>query len=123
MPYRPAGQEMGTFDQYLQVIDSYGIRHTLLAELDLFAQVQVEHDHLVTLQPMLVNSGARLLIDHCGRPAPGAGLDQPGFQALLDAFTLEACFWASDWPFLKAPQRIDMGPLIRQVERLLAGSP
>jgi predicted TIM-barrel fold metal-dependent hydrolase len=226
--YRPAGQEMGTLDQYLQVMDSYGIRHALLvgpnsgygldnrclldalqrhpdrfrgiavvrndtsldelqrlreagvvgvafnaallgtafyadtgpllrrlAELDLFAQVQVEHDQLVTLQPMLIDSGARLLIDHCGRPAPGAGIDQPGFQALLalartrrvavklsgfqkfstqapphddalvyvrallDAFTLDGCFWASDWPFLKAPQRIDMGPLIRQVERLL----
>jgi predicted TIM-barrel fold metal-dependent hydrolase len=126
-----------------------------LAELDLFAQVQVEHDQLVTLQPMLLDSGARLLIDHCGRPTPGASIDQPGFQALLalartrrvavklsgfqkfstqppphddalayvrallDAFTLDACFWASDWPFLKAPQRIDMGPLIRQVERLL----
>ena len=226
--YRPAGQEMGTLDQYLQVMDSYGIRHALLvgpnsgygldnrclldalqrhpdrfrgiavvrndtsldelqrlreagvvgvafnaallgtdfyadtgpllrrlAELDLFAQVQVEHDQLVTLQPMLIDSGVRLLIDHCGRPAPGAGLDQPGFQALLslartrrvavklsgvqkfstqapphddalvyvrallDAFTLDGCFWASDWPFLKAPQRIDMGVLVRQVERLL----
>ncbi len=30
-------------------------------------------------------------------------------RALLDAFTLDACLWASDWPFRKAPQRLDMG--------------
>lgn len=226
--YRPAGQEMGTLAQYLEVMDAYGIRQSLLvgpnsgygldnrclldalqqhpdrfrgiavvrndtprdelvrlreagvvgvafnatlfgtdvyadtdpllrhlADLDLFIQVQVEHDQLVALRPLLERNGARILIDHCGRPAPGGGLDQPGFQALLalartgraavklsgyqkfsalppphadaqvfvrallDAFTLDACFWASDWPFLKAPHRLDMGPLIRQVERLL----
>ena len=40
-------------------------------------------------------------------------------HALLDAFTLDACLWASDWPFLKAPQRLDVGPLLRLVEELL----
>jgi predicted TIM-barrel fold metal-dependent hydrolase len=127
----------------------------LLADLDLFIQVQVEHDQLVPLAPLLVASGARILIDHCGRPTPAAGLAQPGFQALLalartgraavklsgyqkfsaeptpyvdaqpfvraliDAFTLDACVWASDWPFLKATERLDVGPLLRAVERLL----
>lgn len=127
----------------------------MLADLDLFIQVQVEHDQLVPLAPMLEQSGARILIDHCGRPTPGAGLEQPGFQALLalartgrtavklsgyqkfsaepppygdaqpfvhaliDAFTLDACMWASDWPFLKATERLDVGPLLRAVERLL----
>ena len=110
----------------------------MLADLGLFIQVQVEHDQLLPLAPMLERSGARILIDHCGRPTPAAGLQQPGFQALLalartgraavklsgfqkfsaetapyrdalpfvhaliDAFTLDACMWASDWPFLKA---------------------
>jgi len=127
----------------------------MLADLDLFIQVQVEHDQLLPLAPLLVHSGARILIDHCGRPTPAAGLEQPGFQALLglarcgraavklsgyqkfsaeaapygdaqpfvraliDAFTLDACIWASDWPFLKATQRLDVGPLLRAVERLL----
>jgi predicted TIM-barrel fold metal-dependent hydrolase len=226
--YRPAGQEVGTLHQYLQVMEAYGIRHALLvgpnsgygldnrcmldaiarsrdrfrgiavvrndatraellqlreagvigvafnatvlgvdyyanagallkhlAELDMLVQVQVEHDQLAALRPLLERSGARMLIDHCGRPAAGGGLDQPGFQALLalgrtrraavklsgyqkfstlpaphtdalvfvraliDAFTLDACLWASDWPFLKAPQRLDMGPLLHQVELLL----
>lgn len=127
----------------------------MLADLDLFIQIQVEHDQLVPLAPMLEQSGARILIDHCGRPTPGAGLEQPGFKALLalartgraavklsgyqkfsaepppygdaqpfvhaliDAFTLDACMWASDWPFLKATERLDVGPLLRAVERLL----
>jgi predicted TIM-barrel fold metal-dependent hydrolase len=226
--YRPAGQEIGTLDQYLLVMQAYGIRQALLvgpnsgygldnrcmldaiqrgggcfrgiavvrndatraelqqlreagvigvafnatvlgvdyyaqadallkhlADLDMFVQVQVEHDQLVALRPLLEHSGARILIDHCGRPRAGGGLDQPGFQALLalartrraavklsgfqkfsalppphsdalafvraliDAFTLDACLWASDWPFLKAPQRLDVGPMLRQVEVLL----
>jgi predicted TIM-barrel fold metal-dependent hydrolase len=54
-----------------------------LSALDLCVQVQVEHDQLVPLVPMLERSGARILIDHCGRPTPAAGLDQPGFKALL----------------------------------------
>jgi predicted TIM-barrel fold metal-dependent hydrolase len=127
----------------------------MLADLDLFIQVQVEHGQLLPLAPMLEQSGVRILIDHCGRPTPAAGLGQPGFQALLalartgraavklsgyqkfsaetapyhdalpfvraliDAFTLDACVWASDWPFLKATERLDVGPLLRGVEQLL----
>mgnify|MGYP006375368747 FL=1 len=44
---------------------------------------------------------------------------QPFVHALIDAFTLDACLWASDWPFLKATQRLDVGPLLRAIERLL----
>jgi predicted TIM-barrel fold metal-dependent hydrolase len=226
--YRPAGQEIAPLEQYLQVMDAYGIRHALfvgpnsgygldnrclldalargagrfkgiavvrndtgrdallhlreagvigvafnatvmgtrhyadtepllrtLAELDMLLSLQVEHDQLVELRPLVEASGVRVMIDHGGRPAPALGLGQPGFaallamarngrtavklsgyqkfsalppphddtrpflDALLDAFTLDACFWASDWPFLKAPQRLDVGPLLRLVERLL----
>ena len=54
-----------------------------LAELNLFADVQVEADQLVEMAPLLEPSGIRVLIDHCGRPVPGAGLDRPGFRTLL----------------------------------------
>ena len=226
--YRPAGQEVAPLEQYLQVMDAYGIRHALfvgpnsgygldnrclldtlsrgagrfkgiavvpndtdraalvglreqgvigvafnvtvmgvehytytgtllrtLAELDMRLSLQVEHDQLVAMRPLVEASGVRVLIDHAGRPAAGRGVNQAGFQALLamartgrvavklsgyqkfstqpppyddvrpfidallEAFTLDACMWASDWPFLKAPQRLDVGPLLRQVERLL----
>jgi predicted TIM-barrel fold metal-dependent hydrolase len=126
-----------------------------LAALGLFVQIQVEHDQLVSLAPMLERSHARILVDHCGRPTPEEGLDQPGFKALLglarngrafvklsgyekfsreaypytdahryvraliEAFTLDACLWASDWPFLKASKRIDYGPLLKLAQTLL----
>jgi predicted TIM-barrel fold metal-dependent hydrolase len=43
----------------------------------------------------------------------------PFALSLMDAFTLDACLWASDWPFLKAPERLDYGPLLRFFERLV----
>jgi predicted TIM-barrel fold metal-dependent hydrolase len=119
--------------------------------LGMFVQIQVEGDQMVELAPTLLKCGARLLVDHCGRPVVSAGLQQPGFQALLalsksgrcsvklsgwqkfsakadmsdvkpfvyalaEAFTLEACVWASDWPFLKATSRVDIGPLLSTLE-------
>jgi predicted TIM-barrel fold metal-dependent hydrolase len=126
-----------------------------LLALDLFAQVQVERDQLAELAPLLERSGVRILIDHCGRPAPEAGLGQPGFKALLalartgratvklsgpfrfssggapyedtlpyvraiiDAYTPDACIWGSDWPFLRMPERMDYGPVLRFVETWL----
>jgi predicted TIM-barrel fold metal-dependent hydrolase len=226
--YRPAGQEQGGIDAYLQVMDAYGIRHALLvgpnsgygndnrclldalarapeqlkgiafvaldtsaeqlqrmqaqgvigvalnatvlgidhvlrarsllqraAALDLLLSLQVEHDQLVALRPLIEDSGVRTLIDHGGRPDPSRGVTQPGFQALLamaangrtavklsgwqkfsrqpppwpdtrpffdallERFSLDACLWATDWPFLRAPERLDVGPLLRHVERLL----
>ena len=37
-----------------------------------------------SMAPLLEPSGVRVLIDHCGRPDPDAGLDQPGFARLLE---------------------------------------
>lgn len=126
-----------------------------LAALDMCVSLQVQHDQLVALAPMLEHSGVRVLVDHCGRPTPAEGLRQAGFArllalaangrtlvklsgyvkfserpypyddvhpyvaALLDAFTPNACVWASDWPFLRAPARVDYGPLLTLVERLV----
>jgi predicted TIM-barrel fold metal-dependent hydrolase len=226
--YRPAGPELGTVDQYRQVMDAYGIRHALLvgpnsgynldnrclldaiargegrfkgiavlrpdagrdellrlrdagvvgvafnavlmgvdhyraampllremAALDLLLSLQVEHDQLVALRPMLEDSGVRVMVDHGGRPDPARGVGQPGFHALLamarngrtavklsgyqkfstqpppwldarpfvdallEAFMPDACLWASDWPFLRAPHRLDVGPLLRVAQQLL----
>ena len=225
--YLPAGQELGTPAQFLNVLDTYGVRHALLVEpnsgydsdnrclldtlarskgrlkgiavlgidgsrgeladlkaqgivgiafnpalfgvdyyagagrllellgeLDMFAQIQVQGDQLVALRPMLEASGVRLLFDHCGRPEVAAGPGQPGFasllelgrrgnawiklsgymkfsresypyadtwpfiRALVDAFGADRCLWGSDWPFLRAPERIDYGPLLALFARL-----
>lgn len=126
-----------------------------LADLDMFAQIQYEKDQLVGLLPLIGRTRTRLLIDHSGRPDAGAGLNQPGFQALLrladtgrafvklsgmskfstmaypfadtqpyqrallGAFGPEGCLWASDWPHLKAPERLDYGPLLLLAQELM----
>jgi predicted TIM-barrel fold metal-dependent hydrolase len=54
-----------------------------LAELDLYAQIQVKDDQLLALLPLLQRTRPRVLIDHSGRPDASAGLHQPAFQALL----------------------------------------
>jgi predicted TIM-barrel fold metal-dependent hydrolase len=126
-----------------------------LAELDMFADVQVDGDQLLEMAPILEPSGVRVLIDHCGRPDPAAGVDQPGFRrlldlastgryfvklsglvkcsttaypwedswpfvrALLEAYTPDRCMWGSDWPFSRAPERIDYGLVLALFERLI----
>jgi predicted TIM-barrel fold metal-dependent hydrolase len=49
-------------------------------------------------------------------PYPHPDLD-PFVVALLDAFGPERCVWGSDWPFLRAPERMDYGPLLALLER------
>lgn len=128
-----------------------------LADLDLFLQIQSREDQVLDLLPLIEASSVRLLIDHCGRPDPSRGLDQPGFQALLAlgrsgravvklsgfsqfsrgrypwpdahpfvhallaAFTPDSCVWGSDWPFLRATERIDYAPLLDVIETLVGG--
>ena len=36
----------------------------------------------------------------------------PFVRALVEEFGPDRCVWASDWPFLRAPARIDYGPLL-----------
>ncbi|HEY4141884.1 MAG TPA: amidohydrolase family protein [Pseudolabrys sp.] len=125
-----------------------------LAALDMFLNLQCEHDQLELFVPWIEKLPIKVLIDHCNRPTLEAGLDQPGFAALLriaktkrvsvklsgyskfarqpypfedaytyvraivDAFTLDHCMWASDWPYLRAPQRQDYGPLVELASAL-----
>ena len=225
--YRPSGQEIGTADQFVHVLEAYNVSHALLvqpnsgygrdnrcmldaiarypalfkgiaivdpdasvadlrelqgqgivgvafnptvygnrhyadtrplvgrlAELGMFLQLQVEHDLMAMYRPWIEDIPVRVLVDHCARPTPAAGLNQPGFRdllalaatervhvklsgyakfaaarypfedtrpfvaALVDAFGLERCMWASDWPYLRATDRQDYGTLLRLVELL-----
>jgi predicted TIM-barrel fold metal-dependent hydrolase len=43
----------------------------------------------------------------------------PFVRAVVDAFSLDHCVWASDWPFLRATERQDYGPLVTLVGQLL----
>jgi predicted TIM-barrel fold metal-dependent hydrolase len=42
----------------------------------------------------------------------------PFIAALAEAFTLDRCVWGSDWPFLRAEQRLDYGPLLAALSRI-----
>ena len=44
-------------------------------------------------------------------PYPHADLN-PFIKALLAEFGPDHCVWASDWPFLRMPERVDYGPLL-----------
>jgi predicted TIM-barrel fold metal-dependent hydrolase len=225
--YRPAGQEIGTTSQYIQVMNCYGVKHALLvqpnsgygknnsclldaiekgdgrfkgiaivdldadaatlkqfqaqgivgaalnptfhgndyyrhadglmkrlADLDMFLNLQVENDQFLMYAPWIERIPVKVLIDHAGRPTPPAGLGQPAFaamlklartgrvnvkisgylkfakkpypfedcwpfvRALVDAFTLDHCMWASDWPYLRATERQDYGPLVQLAGQL-----
>jgi predicted TIM-barrel fold metal-dependent hydrolase len=39
----------------------------------------------------------------------------PFVEALIGAFGLDHCLWASDWPYLRAPARVDYGVLLKLV--------
>ncbi len=43
----------------------------------------------------------------------------PFISTMLKEFTLDGCMWASDWPFLRAPERLDLGPLLQLIETYL----
>jgi len=45
---------------------------------------------------------------------------RPYMEALIKAFGLERCVWASDWPYLKATSRLDYGPMIKLLEEQLS---
>ena len=125
-----------------------------LADLDMFFNLQVEHDQFLMYAPWIEQIPVKVLIDHAGRPDPAAGLNQPAFaamlrlaktgrvnvkisgylkfartpypfedcrpfvRALVDAFTLDHCLWASDWPYLRATERQDYGPLVHLAGQL-----
>ena len=42
----------------------------------------------------------------------------PFIAGLVEAFTLDRCVWGSDWPFLRANERLDYGPLLAVLSRL-----
>jgi len=40
-------------------------------------------------------------------------------QSLIQSFGPDSVVWGSDWPFLRAPERIDYGPLLKLIEHLV----
>ncbi|MEO5771984.1 MAG: amidohydrolase family protein [Burkholderiaceae bacterium] len=55
-----------------------------LRERQQLLQIQCERDQLAAALPQLLAAKLTLIVDHCGRPEPAVGVQQPGFQALLE---------------------------------------
>jgi len=43
---------------------------------------------------------------------------RPYIENLVTAFGLKNCVWASDWPYIRAPYRLDYGPMLKSYEAL-----
>ena len=43
-------------------------------------------------------------------------------EALVREFGVGNCVWASDWPYLKAPYRLDYGPMLKVYENIFSPS-
>ena len=50
--------------------------------------------------------------------SPYADTD-PYIAALIEAFGMDRCIWGSDWPFLRARERVDFGPLLAALHRVV----
>jgi len=53
-------------------------------EMGWFVQVHCQKEDLVPVTPILLKAGVRVMIDHFARPDPRAGVQQAGFQAMLE---------------------------------------
>lgn len=88
-----------------------------LADLDMFLQFQFHQHQLLEILPLIKKYPVRLLVDHCGRPDPAAGLCDPAFQALLALgqtgraavklsgyikFSRQTHPFKDTWPFIQA---------------------
>lgn len=81
-----------------------------------FAQVYFHDDGILQLLPLLNSAGVKVVVDHCGCPDTSRGLQQPGFQALLEmgrrgnaAVKLSGAFRysAQGWPYADADPYIE----------------
>ncbi|MFM7332702.1 MAG: amidohydrolase family protein [Brachymonas sp.] len=90
-------------------------------------RVMIDHCGRLNLKDSLLQSGFQTLLAW-GRSSQtvvklsgfakfsenGLPLDdvRPVLEALAKNFGLQRCIWASDWPYLKAPYRLDYGPML-----------
>lgn len=70
-------------DHYLAGHNSITALLGRVADAGMFVQVQAHEAQLEALAPLLRDCGAKVLIDHCGRPTVPEGVSGKGFAALL----------------------------------------
>lgn len=89
-----------------------------MAEIGWFLDIHCEGDDLAHALPLLRRTRVKLLVDHCGRPDPALGLEQPGFRTLLELAREERSHVKLSGPFrfsrAPAPHE-DVDPFVRAV--------
>jgi predicted TIM-barrel fold metal-dependent hydrolase len=101
-----------------------------LKELDWFAQVFADDAQWAEAVPVLRRSGLRILVDHFGLLNPKAGLEQPGFKAVLALGRdgLAVAKFSAPFRVSEAPEFADLDPAVDAllsaftIERCLWGS-
>lgn len=130
----PLIERLVALDMFLQ-IQTEGDQLVALMPLLEQSDVKVLIDHCG--RPILANGidapgfAATLALGKAGRAAVKiSGLQKfsrqafpfedawPIVRALVDSYGLDRCMWGSDWPFLRAEQRLDYGPLLHLVDML-----
>ncbi|HEY1328318.1 MAG TPA: amidohydrolase family protein [Casimicrobiaceae bacterium] len=135
--YRDAGpllQRLAALDMLVDVQVEHDQLVTLAPRLvDCGVRILVDHCGRPTLAEGPMQPGFRALLALAGtrrafvklsgfvkfsrEPAPHADA-WPFVRALVDAFGLDRCLWASDWPYLRAPLRVDYGVLLQTLTAL-----
>jgi predicted TIM-barrel fold metal-dependent hydrolase len=125
---KPLLDKLAALDMFVDI----QVEHAqLVAMMPLFAdsrvRILVDHCGRPTLADGLDQPGFRALLDlgrtgrayvklsgfvKFSRQAAPYRDTWPFVHALIDAFTLDRCLWASDWPYLRAPERVDYGVLL-----------
>jgi len=96
-------------------------------------RILVDHSGRPTVAEGVVQPGFRALLDlaatrrafvklsgfvkYSREPSPHDDV-RPFIDALVDAYTIDHCLWASDWPYLRAPARVDYGVQLGVAQRL-----
>ncbi len=86
--------------------------------MDWFAQIHARDAQWAEIAPLLLTSGVRVVVDHFGIGDPGAGVDAPGFQSVLELGRNGRAILKLSAPFrmVSDPDRYDR--LDAHVERL-----
>jgi predicted TIM-barrel fold metal-dependent hydrolase len=135
--YLPASAELGTRAQLSAVFAAYGVQRALVIQpnsgydddnrclIDVLARGEGRFKGMAVVGNDVSRRELERLralrIDGVTLNAALLGVEYYSNAAtlLIRAFGPDACVWGSDWPFLRAPERIDYGPLLTLIEHLV----
>ena len=115
--YRPAQQEVGDARYFLDLMACHRVEHALLVG----PNSGYGSDNRCLLYAIALGREGRAVVKISGYAKFSlAAYPFPDVRAYADAlvqhFGVAQCVWASDWPYLRAPYRLDYGPMLKVFE-------